>query len=126
MKSIKKIALAALMVAMMAFALCSCGGANADGTYVVFESNGQSIDDALKVYESMGQSLTAEEVCTMKLYDGGKFDMSVMGTNLGSGEYKLSGETLTLSDANNTMDATLKDGVITMEVSGQSMKLKKK
>jgi hypothetical protein len=32
MKSIKKIALAALMVAMMAFALCSCGGANADGT----------------------------------------------------------------------------------------------
>ena len=33
MKNAKKLVLAALMVAVMAFALCACGSQNADGTY---------------------------------------------------------------------------------------------
>ncbi|MBR0146409.1 MAG: hypothetical protein IJM25_07100 [Eubacterium sp.] len=130
MKNAKKLVLAALMIAVMAFALCSCGDStNYDGTYVVFESNGNSVEDAIKAYEAMGQTYTAEQICTMKLYDGSKFDLSVMGTTLGSGKYEVSGETMKLSDANDSgssLDATYKDGVITIAINGQSMKLKKK
>ena len=34
MKKMKKLIVAVMMMAAMAFVLCSCGGGNADGTYV--------------------------------------------------------------------------------------------
>ena len=65
MKNVKKLVLAALMVAVMAFALCSCGGSAADGTYVVTEVNGQDVESALKLYEAAGTKMTAEELCSI-------------------------------------------------------------
>ena len=126
MKNAKKLVLAALMVAMMAVTLCSCGGANIDGTYVVFEADGKSVDEAVKAYEAMGQSITAEEICTMSFTDGKNFSMTVMGQTMGTGTYEVSGETLKLTADNQTIDATIKDGVITITANGQNMKLKKK
>ncbi len=125
MKHAKKLVLAALMVAVMAFALCSCG-ANVDGTYVVTEAGGNSVDEAIKKYAEAGINYTAEEICTIVLSDGKNFKMTVMGKEQASGTYKASGETLTLTVDDSSMDATIKDDVISITVGGQNMKLKKK
>lgn len=125
MKNIKKFALAALMVVVMAFALSACGSANVDGKYVVFEADGKSVDDAIKLYEAAGQSLTAEQICTITLSGGENFSMTVMGQSMGEGTYKVSGDTISLTVDGSTMDAELKDGVLTITVGAQNMKLKK-
>ena len=78
MKNVKKLVLAALMVAVMAFALCSCGGSAADGTYVVTEVNGQDVESALKLYEAAGTKMTAEELCSITI-SGKTFSMNAMG-----------------------------------------------
>ena len=126
MKSAKKIVLAALMVAMLAFALCACGGSNVDGTYVVTESNGQSVDAALEQYKAAGLEMTAEQLCTITLSDGKNFKMTVLGNDLGSGTYEVSGETLKFTADGQSVDATIKDGEISISIGGQSMKCKKK
>ena len=122
----KKLVLAALMVAVMAFALCACGSSNVEGTYVVFESNGQNVDEALEQYKTQGVEMTAEQLCTITLSSDSKFTMTVMGTEMGSGTNEVSGENLKLTVGENAIDATLKDGEMSFSLNGTSMKLKKK
>ena len=126
MKNAKKLVLAALMVAVMAFALCACGSSGVTGTYVVTEVNGQNVDDALAQLKEAGSDMTAEQLCTITLNDGNSFTMTVMGTEMGSGTYEISGETITLTANNQPQTGTIKDGVITISVNNSSMTLKKK
>lgn len=125
MKNAKKIVLAMLMAMVMAFALCSCGGANADGTYVVSEADGKNVDEALKVYEKMGQSMTAEQLCTLTI-NGSKFTLTFLGASVGEGSCEVSGETLKLTVGEQSMTGTIKDGSITLSMGGTNMVLKKK
>ena len=126
MKKAKKLVLAALMVAVMAFALCACGGGNVDGTYVAYESNGQNVEEALEKYKEAGMEMTAEQLCTITLSDGKNFTMTVLGNDMGSGTYEVSGETLKLTVNDSTQEATIKDGEISISMNGSSLKLKKK
>ena len=126
MKKAKKLVLAALMVAVMAFALCACGSANVDGTYVVFEANGQDVEAALEIYRAQGNEMTAEQLCTITLSDGKNFKMTVQGNDLGTGTYEVSGETITFSAGGDSISGTLKDGEMSVSIGGSSMKLKKK
>jgi len=126
MKSAKKIVLAVLMIAAMAMALCSCGGANVDGTYVVTEAEGKSIDEALKLYEAAGMSYTAEQICTLKLYDGSKFTLTVMGNTMAEGTYSATSDKVTLTAGAENIECPISGDVITISAGGQSMKVKKK
>ena len=125
MKNVKKLVFAALMVAVMAFALCACGSSNVDGTYVVSESNGASVDTALEGLATQGIELTAEQLCTIKLEGGKNLTFTLLGESK-TGTYEVSGETLKLTIDGSTQEATIKDGVITINAGGQSMSLKKK
>jgi uncharacterized lipoprotein YehR (DUF1307 family) len=124
MKNAKKLVLAALMVAVMAFALCACGSGNADGTYVVTETNGQNVEEALKAYEATGNKLTAEELCTITI-SGKTFNMNAMGVKA-EGTVEIDGENLKMTSDGATANATLKDGVLTLNMNGTNMVLKKK
>lgn len=124
MKNVKKLVLAALMVAVMAFALCSCGGSAADGTYVVTEVNGQDVESALKLYEAAGTKMTAEELCSITI-SGKTFSMNAMGIKA-EGDFAVDGENITMTSSGDTATGTLKDGVLSFTLSGTQMVLKKK
>ena len=125
MKNVKKYVLAALMVAVMAFALCACGGSNVDGTYVVSEYNGQDLNTALEQLKAAGMDLTADTFCTFKLEGGKNLTVTFMGTSK-SGTYSVSGETLTMTIDNESTTANIKDGVISWTMGNETLKLKKK
>ena len=125
MKSVKKFVLAALMAALMAFALCACGGSNVEGTYVVSEYNGQSIDTALAQMKEMGVEMTAETLGTITLASGNKATLAMMGASK-TGTYEVSGETLKITIDGETQSVSIKDGVITYTEDGTTMKMKKK
>ena len=125
MKNVKKLVFAALMVAVMAFALCACGSSNVDGTYVVSESNGTDVETALEGMKAQGIDFTAEQLCTVKLEGGKNLTFTLLGESK-TGTYEVSGETLKLTIDGSTQEATIKDGVITINAGGQSMSLKKK
>lgn len=125
MKNAKKLVLAALMVAVMAFALCSCGGGSVDGTYVVSEYKGQNIDDALEQMKSLGVEMTAEQLGMITLSDGKNATLSMMGVSK-SGTYTVDGENLTITVDGQSSTVNIKDGVITYTEGSETMKMKKK
>ena len=94
------------------------------GTYVVTEVNGQNVEEALKAYEATGNKLTAEELCTITI-SGKTFNMNAMGVKA-EGTVEIDGENLKMTSDGETANATLKDGVLTLNVNGTNMVLKKK
>jgi len=124
MKKATKLVLTALMVATMAFALCACGK-NIDGTYVVSEYNGQSVDDAIAQMQEQGMEITADQLGTCTLSNGKDATLSMMGESK-TGTYELSGENLTMTIDNETKTLTYKDDAITYSEGGISMTMKKK
>ncbi len=130
MKSAKKIMVAVCMMAAMMVVLCSCGGSNNDGTYVVQSMMGMDVQQLLDMYASAGgddQSVpkTAEDLATLKI-DGKSFTMKINGQQDYTGDCEISGETIKLTIQGDTASGTIKDGVITIEVEGSSMTFKKK
>ena len=122
-KSIKLIALA-MAVMMLAFALAACGssssgGAAAEdpnlGVYKLSKVMGLSLEEYAKMME-----ITEEEAAdsmTLELKADGKAEMIANGeaTSL---EWSLDGQTLTLTDGKDPVEATLVDGVITLADEG--------
>ena len=125
--NVKKYVLAALMMVAMAFALCSCGS-GVDGTYVISEYNGQSVDQTIEQMKELGMDYTAETFCSIKL-DGKNVTLSFMGVSV-NGTYEVNGETLTMTmtngDKSESATATIKDGTITWTKDSETMVLKKK
>ena len=64
MKRVKKLVLAALMVAMMAIAMVGCGSQNYDGTYIVDTYGGSPVSEMLDKVNAADSSLnmTAEQL----------------------------------------------------------------
>ena len=70
--------------------------------------------------------ITAEEFCTLKLYDGEKYILTLMGTKTTEGTYTLDGDTMKLEYGGDTAYAKIEDDVITITSNGSSMEMKKK
>ena len=109
--------LAFVLSAVMLLSLCACGGA-ADpnlGVYKLSSIIGMSVEDYAKLAD-----ITAEEAADsfqVELKDGGKATFTIDGdaTDL---NWKLDGETFTLYDDEESLEGTLKDGEISLDVEG--------
>ena len=126
MKKAKRIVVAALMMVCMVFALCSCGNANADGTYVIESMNGQNIDTILEQYKSLGVGdITAEQISKIVI-SGSNITVSSYGESDSTGTVEVSGSTLKMTVDGDTQEATLSDGKLTMSAGGTTLVYKKK
>ena len=132
MKSAKKIMVAVCMMAAMMVVLCSCGGANNDGVYVVQSLGGMDIQQLLDMYSGMGGDAenvpkSAEDIMTLEI-KGSNFTLnSKMDSSQNqSGTCEISGETIKLTINGETASGTIKDGVVTITEGGTSMTFKKK
>ena len=92
MKKMKKLIVAVMMMAAMAFVLCSCGGSNADGTYVPETVNGQDVATVLEAYKATGQGeMTAEQISKIVI-SGKNITISAMESIEQSGTCEVSGD----------------------------------
>ena len=126
MKTAKKLVLAALMVAVMAFALCACGSQNADGTYVIESLNGQSVQTVIDSYKEMGLGDMTAEQLTKLVISGENCTLSAYQSDDKTGTVKVDGEKITITIDGKDEVGTLKDGTLTITESGISMVMKKK
>ena len=97
-----------------------------EGTYVIFEMDGQDIEEALKQLNETGEEMTAEELYSITFYQGGEFSIFAAGQDYGTGTYRWQGGKLVLSMEGDELAVELKDGIITMKNDSQTVKLKKK
>ena len=126
MKKAKRIVAAALMMVVMVFALCSCGGANADGTYVIESMNGQEISTILEQYKSLGMGDLSAEDLSKIVISGNKLTITSYQEADQTGTVEVSGDTLKLTVDGDTQEATLSGDKLTMSASGITMVYKKK
>lgn len=109
--------LAFVLSAVMLLSLCACGGA-ADpnlGVYKLSSIIGMSVEDYAEL-----TGTTAEEAADsfkVELKNGGKATFTIDGEDTDV-SWKLEGETFTLFDDEQSMEGTLKDGEITLDVEG--------
>ena len=122
-KRMLAVMLAVVLMMSMLVACGSKGGSNAAvGTYKLDTIMGMSLADAAEAFG--GSEEEVADMMKIELKDGGKLTMTVDGET-GEGEWKLDGEKLTLTVDGEAQEATLKDGVITMEEEGMSVTFKK-
>ena len=131
MKSAKKLVVAVCMMVAMVAVLCSCGKSN-DGTYVISNMMGMDVQSLLDLYAGMGGDdasvpKTAEDLMTLEI-KGNSFTMSskMEDEQNQSGTCEINGETIKLTVDGETIEGTIKDGVITLTEDGSSMEFKKK
>ena len=125
MKSVKKYVLSALMVAVLVFALCSCGSAKVEGTYVVYEYGGRSVDEVLEELKGQGVELTAEQYLSITLDENKNVTMNALGIPV-QGTYEVNGDSVTLKVNDKEFTTTVKDGEFTWTQDNITAKLKKK
>ena len=129
MKRVKKLVLAALMVAMMAIAMVGCGSQNYDGTYIGETYGGSPVAEMLDKVNAADSSLnmTAEQLSKVVI-SGNNITISVYQQNDVTGTFEVDGEQLIITTNEGKVDsssATIKDGVITVSSGGMSMTYKK-
>lgn len=122
----KRVLAIMLAVVLMMSLLVACGnkggGANVAGVYKVDTLMGMSVAEFAEM-----AGMSEDEVADMmkvELKDDGKFAMTSDGDTT-EGEWKLDGEKLTLTAEGEAIDTTLKDGVITMDLDGETVTFKK-
>lgn len=126
MKKMKKLIVAVMMMAAMAFVLCSCGGSNADGTYVPETVNGQDVATVLEAYKATGQGeMTAEQISKIVI-SGKNITISAMESIEQSGTCEVSGDKIKITIGGQTKECDFTGGKITMSEGGQTIIYKKK
>ena len=127
MKRTAKFFAAVLMLVTMAFGLVACGGSDVSGTYVITEMAGVSVDELIKQYKDAGLGdVSAEALSTLTLNSDGTFKITAQNEADENGTYTQSGDTLKLTVDGDTAEATVKDGVVSINMGGVAMKYKKK
>ena len=118
--------LAILFAAIMLLSLLTaCGGGAPDPNAGLYKFSG-AMGYSLKEYAEMAD-MTEEEAADMiqiELKDKGVVDLIFDGETT-SGKWSLDGETLTFDDNGQTITGTLKDGVMEIELDGESVTLTK-
>lgn len=122
--NLKKILLV-LTVGAMLLGLVACGGGH-EGKYYIEEMFGMDVA-AIASMSGMSEKEVRESMY-IELKSGGKFAMvSVDGDDKDSDEvtYTISGEKITLTMDGESVEGTIKGGVITIDQDGFTMKFKK-
>lgn len=126
----KMLSLALVFVCVIGLAACGGGGdTSAAGTYKLqtIEMSGMSMD-LEQLAETAGVSAD-EMAINLDLKSDGNFTLDMSALEAAdmsmSGTWEASGSNITLTVEGETINATLKDGVITMAEEGVSMTFKK-
>ena len=120
MKRTLAIILAALMVLTL---LAGCGKSDPNiGVYKVSSVMGLTLEEFAGMAGMTEEE--ASEFLVLELKDKGVVEVTSDGET-SAGTYKIDGETLTLEADGESHDCTIKDGVITIEMEGESITLTK-
>lgn len=123
-KNIKIVSVLLAFMLVLALAACggSSGGAAADdpnlGVYKLSSLMGFSLEEYAKMLE-----ITPEEAAdsmTLELKSDGKADMTIDGETQ-TLDWSLNGDALTLTDGQESLEGTLTDGAITLNIEGMEM-----
>ena len=125
MKTVKKGVLAALFIAVMAFALCACGSKNVDGTYVVTKMAGTDITAALEMAKAAGNEMTAEQLSKVVI-SGSSITISAYQEEDRTGTIKVDGDNITCTFGSATVTGTIVDKTLTLSESGVDLVYEKK
>ena len=125
MKKVKKYVLSALMIAVMALTLCSCGDVKLEGTYVVYENGGVPVETLLEELKPQGVNLTPEQYLSVTFEANNKAKLTVASSEL-DGTYEVSGDTVKMNFVNHDFTATVKGNEISWTEDNKTAKLKKK
>lgn len=126
MKSKLKVLGVAAFALALCFALVGCGGGDKDdsskkaviGTWELSEITGISEDD-LALMEAL--NLTVEATFA----EDGTFKLGMFGETMDGTWDAKSADKVSLTIEGDSVDATIKDGVLSIEVDGEGMKFKK-
>ena len=116
-----------LTVLMLLSLLTGCGGTSSEpdpnlGVYKLSEVMGYSLAEFAELVE-MTEDETAEMI-QIELKANNKVTVIFDGESE-DGTWSLDGENLTLNDNGTTIEGTLKDGVMAIEIDGESLTLTK-
>ena len=123
-KSIKLISLLMTLMLVLALAACggSSGGAAADdpnlGLYKMSSLMGFSLEEYAEMLE-----ITEEEAAdsmTLELKADGKADMTIDG-DVQTLDWSVEGDAITLTDGEESLEGTLADGTITLDIEGMEI-----
>lgn len=121
MKKFLALALALVMV----LSLSACGKGEYAGTYELTEMSMEGFD--LKAGDALWNQVFTDDVPVFNIVlDKDTFKMNLNEGNEVEGEYKVSGDTITLSAKGDDFDGTINDGKITIEYDGSKMVFEKK
>ena len=126
----KTVAIMMLAVLLLGL-LAACGGGDGKyvGTYKLNKMESMSLQDVAD-YLYDGDLEKAKNFVTLELKSGGKASFNVDGEDPVDLTWKVDGEKISLTGKNDdgteeTIQCTVKDGVITMDMDGEVLELKK-
>ena len=126
-KTVAIVMLAVLLLGLLA----ACGGGDGKyvGTYKLNKMESMSLQDVAD-YLYDGDLEKAKNFVTLELKSGGKASFNVDGEDPVDLTWKVDGEKISLTGKNDdgteeTIQCTVKDGVITMDMDGEVLELKK-
>ena len=117
--------LAIILAAVMLLALLAACAGEADpnvGLYKLSGAMGYSLEEFAEMAGMTEEE--AADMVQMELKDKGVLSLTFDGETE-TGKWSADGETLTIEDAGESITGTIKDGVITIEIEGESMTLTK-
>lgn len=123
MKNFMRKALCLMMVLVCALSLAACGGSKAVGTY---ELESMTVGGETMNIKEMEEAAGVEMNVTMEIKSNGKFTMKATGMDDSmneEGTWEEKGDKLILTVDDEPAEATLKDGVLTMEEETMEMKM---
>ena len=126
-KNMKKAIAIVLLAVMILGLLAACGGGNNGekkllGTYKLYMLADMTIKEYADLFEVSVEE--AEKIMTLELKSGGKAVFTSDGESE-TVDWKVDGEKLVLSAEGETLEGTIKDGIITLDFDGEGIQLKK-
>ena len=118
------VALLLVAICVVSFVGCS-GGSVATGVYKLESFMGMDIDAANELYGANGGEGSIDELFILELKSGNKAVFTIQGEKAEL-DYKISGDTITLSGQGESLSGTFKDGKITLSIEGVELIFAKK